>query len=98
MAEKFLKAIYENLRDKFNGISKKSWIWADFFDNEKTGFDYFKEQIENDADFSYLKEDCDFDDELAYDVASEIASKLRANDFFNMRVQSYYKKVKCGKI
>lgn len=46
-----------------------------------------KKQIEQDEDFAspqdetyYLGEDLD---ELAYDIAYEIASKLRENDFFH---------------
>lgn len=51
------------------------------------GFDYFKKQIEQDEDFAclqdetyYLDEDLD---ELAYDIAYEIALKLKENDFFH---------------
>lgn len=84
MTREFLKLVYTNLKNQFEGISKKSWIWTDFFDNEEAGLDYLREQIEGDADFSYLNENCDIDEDLAFDVASEISSKLRSNDFFNM--------------
>lgn len=84
MTHEFLKLVYKNLKNQFDGISKKSWIWIDFFDDEEAGLDYLKEEIEGDADFSYLKENCDIDEELAFDVALEISSKLRKNDFFVM--------------
>lgn len=87
MNEELLKLAYQSLKRQFDDISKDSWIWADFFEDEKVGFDYFKEQIEQDEDFAslqdetyYLGEDLD---ELAYDIAYEIASKLRENDFFH---------------
>ena len=80
MNEEFLKSAYQSLKRQFDDISKDSWIWADFFD-------YFKKQIEQDEDFAslqdeiyYLGEDLD---ELAHDIAYEIASKLRENDFFH---------------
>lgn len=54
---------------------------------EKFGFDYFKKQIEQDEDFAYLQDETyylDEDlDELAYDIAYEIALKLKENDFFH---------------
>lgn len=87
MNEELLKLAYQSLKRQLDGISKDSWIWVDFFKDEKLGFEYFKEQIEQDEDFAclqdetyYLGEDLD---ELAYDVACEIASKLRNNDFFH---------------
>lgn len=84
MTQEFLKMVYADLKKMFEGISKKSWIWIDFFDDEEAGLDYLREQIEGDADFSYLKENCDIDEDLAFDIASEISSKLRENDFFVM--------------
>lgn len=87
MNEEFLKLAYQSLKLQFDDISKDSWIWVDFFEDEKMGFGYFKEQIERDEDFAclqdktyYLGEDLD---ELAYNIAYEIASKLRGNDFFH---------------
>jgi len=87
MNEKLLKLAYQSLKRQFDDISKDSWIWVDFFEDEKAGFDYFKEQIERDEDFAclqdetyYLGEDLD---ELAYDIAYEAASKLRSSDFFH---------------
>lgn len=66
MTQEFLKLVYTNLKNHFAGISKKSWIWIDFFDNEEAGLDYLREQIEGDVDFSYLKENCDIDEDLAF--------------------------------
>ena len=87
MNEEFLKLAYQSLKRQFDDISKDSWIWVDFFEDEKMGFGYFKEQVERDEDFAclqdetyYLGEDLD---ELAYNIAYEIASKLMRNDFFN---------------
>lgn len=87
MNEELLKLAYQSLKCQLDGISKDSWIWVDFFKDEKVGFEYFKEQIEQDEDFAclqdetyYLGEDLD---ELTYDIAYEIASKLRSNDFFH---------------
>jgi len=87
MNENFLKLAYQSLKRQFNGISKNSWIWVDFFEDEESGFVYFKEQILSDKDFACLKDETYYLgedlDELAYDVAYEIASKLRSNDFLN---------------
>lgn len=89
MNEELLKLAYQSLKRQFDNISKDSWIWTDFFEDEKVGFDYFKKQIEQDEDFAclqdetyYLDEDLD---ELAYDIAYEIALKLKENDFFHNR-------------
>lgn len=85
MNEDFLKLIYQSLKRQFDGISENSWIWVDFFENEEKGFDYFKEQILNDEDFSYLKDENFYLgenlDDLSFDIACEIASVLRSNDF-----------------
>ena len=35
MNENFLKLAYQSLKRQFNGISKNSWIWVDFFEDEK---------------------------------------------------------------
>lgn len=90
MNEELLRLVYQSLKRQFNDINKKSWIWTDFFEDEKVGFDYFKEQIEQDKDFAYLQDETyylDEDlDELAYDIALEIALKLKENDFFH-RIQ-----------
>ena len=87
MNEDFLKLTYQSLKRQFNGISKNSWIWAAFFEDEESGFAYFKEQILNDEDFACLKDEAYYLgedlDELAYDIADEVASKLRSNAFFN---------------
>lgn len=87
MNENFLKLAYQSLKRQLNGISKNSWIWVDFFEDEESGFVYFKEQILSDKDFACLKDETYYLgedlDELAYDVAYEIASKLRSNDFLN---------------
>lgn len=87
MNEDFLKLIYQSLKRQFDGISKKSWIWVDFFENEEKGFSYFKEQISNDEDFEYLKDKTYYLgndlEELSYDIAAEIASKLRSNAFLS---------------
>ncbi len=87
MNEKNLELAYQSLKRQLDGISKDSWIWLDFFEDEKVGFEYFKEQIERDEDFACLQDETyylgeDLDD-LAYDIAYEIASKLRRNDFFH---------------
>ena len=42
MNEELLKLAYQSLKRQFDDISKDSWIWADFFEDEKVGFDYFK--------------------------------------------------------
>lgn len=85
MNEEFLKLAYQSLKRQFDCISKDSWIWIDFFKDEESGFAYFKEQIFGDKDFDCLKDDTYFLgedlDELAYDVAYEVASKIRSNDF-----------------
>lgn len=88
MNEELLKLAYQSLKRQFDNISKDSWIWTDFFEDEKVGFDYFKKQIEQDEDFAclqdetyYLDEDLD---ELAYDIAYEIALKLKENEKYNI--------------
>lgn len=87
MNEEFLKLVYQSLKRQFNGISKNSWIWVDFFEDEESGVAYFKEQIFGDKDFDCLKDDTYYLgedlDELAYDVAYEVASKIRSNDFLH---------------
>lgn len=87
MNENFLKLVYQSLKYQFDDINKDSWIWIDLFEDEKVGFGYFKEQIESDEDFNYLKDETYYLgedlDEIAYDVAYEIALKLRKNDFFH---------------
>lgn len=81
MNEELLRLAYQSLKRQFNDINKNSWIWTDFFEDEKVGFDYFKKQIEQDEDFAYLQDETyylDEDlDELAYDIAYEIALKLK---------------------
>lgn len=42
MNEELLKLAYQSLKRQFDNISKDSWIWTDFFEDEKVGFDYFK--------------------------------------------------------
>lgn len=87
MKDDFLKVVYQLLKRQFGDISKSSWIWVDFFNDEESGFTYFKEQIENDEDFACLKDDTYYLGEelgeLAYDVAYEVATKLRGNDFLH---------------
>lgn len=55
--------------------------------DEKVGFDYFKKQIEQDEDFACLQDETYYLDEnldeLPYDIAYEIALKLKENDFFH---------------
>lgn len=46
MNEELLRLAYQSLKRQFNDINKNSWIWTDFFEDEKVGFDYFKKQIE----------------------------------------------------
>ena len=55
MNEELLKLAYQSLKRQFDNISKDSWIWTDFFEDEKVGFDYFKKQIEQDEDFACLQ-------------------------------------------
>lgn len=87
MNERLLELAYQSLKRQFDCISKDSWIWVDFYEDEELGFAYFKEQILNDEDFDCLKDDTYYSgediEELAYDVAYEVASKLRSNDFFH---------------
>jgi len=87
MNEELLKLAYQSLKCQLDGISKDSWIWVDFFKDEEQGFAYFKEQIERDEDFACLQDETyclgEDLDELTYDIAYEIASKLRRNDFFH---------------
>lgn len=75
MNEELLKLAYQSLKRQFDNISKDSWIWTDFFEDEKVGFDYFKKQIEQDEDFAYLQDETyylDEDlDELAKDYSTE---------------------------
>lgn len=42
MNEELLRLAYQSLKRQFNDINKNSWIWTDFFEDEKVGFDYFK--------------------------------------------------------
>lgn len=87
MNDDFLKLAYQALKRQFDSISNDSWIWVDFFKDEESGFSYFKEQVESDEDFACLKDETYYLgedlDELAYDVAYEVASKLRSNDFLH---------------
>lgn len=43
MNKELLKLAYQSLKRQLDGISKDSWIWLDFFEDEKVGFEYFKE-------------------------------------------------------
>lgn len=45
MNEELLKLAYQSLKRQFDNISKDSWIWTDFFEDEKVGFDYFKNKL-----------------------------------------------------
>lgn len=94
MNEQFLKLAYQALKRQFDGIDTSSWIYVDFFKNEESGFAYFKEQIENDEDFACLKDETYYLgedlDELAYDVAYEVASKLKGNDFLHQCEQCMF--------
>lgn len=63
MNEDFLILVYQSLKCQFKGISKNSWIWVDFFENEQIGFAHFKEQIESDEDFACLKDETYYLDE-----------------------------------
>lgn len=97
MNEEVLKLAYSQLKSIFSNISEKSWIWVDFFENEESGFAYFKEQISSDEDFDCLKDETyylgeDFD-ELAYDIAYEVATKLRGNEFLHQCEQSMIERI-----
>lgn len=35
MNEELLKLAYQSLKRQFDNISKDSWIWTDFFEDEK---------------------------------------------------------------
>ena len=37
MNEELLKLAYQSLKRQFDNISKDSWIWTDFFEDEKVG-------------------------------------------------------------
>lgn len=45
MNEELLRLAYQSLKRQFNDINKNSWIWTDFFEDEKVGFDYFKNKL-----------------------------------------------------
>lgn len=86
MENDLLKMIYHHLKNIFCGTDKRNWIWVDFFEDEKIGFEYFKEQIERDEDYEYLKTKSFNEGELdafAYDIAYDISIKLKRNDFFH---------------
>lgn len=87
MKQKFLILVYKSLKSQFEGIRKSSWIWVDFFENEESGFDHFKNNLELDKDFEYLNDESNYDGEdlndLAFDVACEIGEKIAGNNFLH---------------
>ena len=91
--EAFLRLVYGELKLQFSDYSKTHWIWVDYFKDEESGFNYFKDQFENDKDCSYTK-DIDYYlgyeslDDLAFDIASDIASKMRECDFIRQCEQT----------
>ena len=49
--EEFIKKIYLQVRDVFHEfVSSKNWIWVDFFQNQTSGYSYFKETYFSDID------------------------------------------------
>lgn len=87
MKEQFLILVYKSLKSQFEGIRKSSWIWVDFFENEESGFDYFKSNIESDKDFECLNDESYYQGEdltdLAFDIACEIREKIAGNNFLH---------------
>ena len=87
MKAEFLILVYQSLKSQFEGIKKSSWIWADFFENEESGFEYFKSNIESDKDFECLNNESYYQGEnlsdLAFDIACEIREKIAGNNFLH---------------
>lgn len=87
MKEQFLIHVYKSLRLQFEGIRKSSWIWVDFFENEESGFNHFKSNIESDKDFECLNDESYYHGEdlndLVFDIACEIREKISGNNFLH---------------
>lgn len=82
----FLVMVYRNLKSNFNNIDKRNWIWVDFFEDERSGFEHFKSNIESDEDYRYILDELKKTGDVegfAFDVAYDISCKLRQNDFFH---------------
>lgn len=85
MSEELLRLIYQKVKQKFSGIDARHWIWIDFFKIEKSGFKYFKWQIENDDELH-----ANHDTESPDDIADYIYDKLSENAIFNNFCQDWY--------
>lgn len=82
----FLVMVYKNLKSNFKNIDKRNWIWVDFFEDEVSGFEHFKSNIESDEDYRYILDELgktDNMEDLAVDIADDISCKLKRNDFLH---------------
>lgn len=82
----FLVMVYKNLKSNFKNIDKRNWIWVDLFEDEESGFEHFKSNMESDEDYKHISEELENKDcieDFAVDIADDISYKLRKNDFFH---------------
>ena len=83
--------VYEHLTSIFEDY-RSGWIYEDFFKCAAQGFKHFESSIDSDDAFKVLTEE--FEDEqdfsdYCYDIASDIASNIKGNDFLHSASQMF---------
>lgn len=90
-----MKEIYNNLKSYFEmnieegNIKKSSFIWVDYFEDEKSGFEHFVSELKNDKDYK----DTDFNNlssEEVEDISDEIKQKLSDSSFVGAAIRSQF--------
>ncbi len=82
-----MREIYSLVKKHFEeNYSKKHWINIDFFKEEKSGFEYFKQQIEQDKDYNKTDFNCLDENDIEV-IAQEIIEKLEDGDLFGKVIQ-----------
>jgi hypothetical protein len=81
-----MREIYNLVKKHFEeNYSKKHWINIDFFTDEETGFEYFKQQIEQDKDYN----NTDFkslDENDIEVISNKIIEKLEDGDLLGRAI------------
>lgn len=84
--------VYNHLVEMFDDY-KSGWIYEDFFKDPVNGFKHFEHSFDDDDQFKALSAEFGDDQEFTdycYDLASDIASNLKASDFMNSACQMFY--------
>lgn len=90
MKEAFLKLVFAKLKTKFTDQSNP--LWGQFFDDEESGYECFKDHAKNDEMFRYTTENTPFSefqdgmDGLAERTSDRICNQINRLNY--MRIHS----------